>query len=283
MLPAIFMLPAFGAAEDGSPEKVEKKDTGKQETVLINAGNEGEIRIGDMELYVGVSGIASAQDLYDIPAPFDGRIEEVMAEQFDHVKKESVLLKMVSHEMAAMLDTTGDESKEELERRWKGVFNYHLVYPQGAGIVASIYIKPRQTVYKGERLFTIARKVIIIGNTTELLYSKPQLEAPAALEYARDSSVKVNALLKNLIPLKDKEGFYKVWLEVTDLKNKIRVGGIFKGHLFVGRTEEARIVPRSALIEANGKKYMVLEVETGLSTREEIELLKPGNHFLMPK
>ena len=50
-------------------------------------GPERNIRTGDIEVYTKVSGIATAQDTYDIFAPFDGRVEELQAELFDSAEK----------------------------------------------------------------------------------------------------------------------------------------------------------------------------------------------------
>jgi len=60
------------------------------------------------------------------------------------------------------------------------------------------------------------------------------------------------------------------------------IGGRFNGYLFVGRSENARLAPRTALVEKNGRKYLMLEVETGLTTEAETELLQSGLHFLSP-
>src|SRR3989338_6011084 len=43
------------------------------------------IKTGDIAVYTPVTGITTAQDTYDIFAPFDGRIEELQVEVFSFV------------------------------------------------------------------------------------------------------------------------------------------------------------------------------------------------------
>lgn len=244
---------------------------------------ENEMKKTDIIVQTRVSGIATAQNLYEITSPFDGRIEDVMTELFDHVKTKSLLAKMVSTEMAAMIDSTRTSAREEMEERWQDVFNYHEIYPQYEGIVAGVHIKPKQKIYKGDRLFTVARKVVVIGKTLQPIYVEPKPGLTAVLEYSKNTSVKLTVTLKNAIPLKEDEGMYRVWLETTEFKDKIIIGGHFTGNLFVAKSENTLVVPRKAIIESKGIKYMLLEVETGLSTPDEIEIIRPGRYFYIPK
>jgi hypothetical protein len=243
---------------------------------------EEEIKKTDIEIQTQVSGIVTAQNLYDISSPFDGRVEEVMTELFSHVKTKSLLTKMVSTEMAALIDSTRADSKEQMEERWQDVFSYYEIYPQYEGIVTGVYVSPKQKVYKGDRLFTVARKIVVIGKTLQPIYVAPKPGLTVNLEYSRNKSIKLVTTLKNAIPLKEDERIYRVWLEATEFKDKILIGGSFTGNLFIAKSENTLIVPKKAIIESKGINYMILEVETGLSTTDEIEILRPGKHFYMP-
>jgi hypothetical protein len=243
----------------------------------------GEIRRGDMELYAKFSGIATAQDVYDVYSPFDGRVEEVIGELFDFVTPKSVLAKMVSGEMAAMIDYTGQDNRAQMEKRWKGVFKIYDVKPEQTGIISAVHTEPKKTVTNGERLFTVARKILVIGRNTERLYYPPRAGMTARVQYARDSAVKLTARVTGVVPLADEPGFYRLWLEADQIKEKIRIGHQFDGDVFLGGASGVEIAPREAIVEKDGRKYLMTEIETGLMNFEEAEITRRGNAILLPE
>lgn len=243
---------------------------------------EEEIERGDIDVFVKVTGLSTVQDTYDIYAPFDGRIEDALTELFSLVTPDTILSHMVSTEMAALLDSSTEDSKKQTEKRWKNVYDYYTIKPEFRGVLTNVYVKPKDRVYKGSRLFTVARKVVIIGKNTEPLYAKLANDMTAELIYTKDPDIKLKGVLTNFIRIKDSPYFNRLWLEVTDLKTGLRIGEQFTGFLTIGRSEDTLIVPRDALFEKFGRRYLIMEVETGLSNDKEIEVLKPGRHYIKP-
>jgi hypothetical protein len=241
-----------------------------------------EIQKGDIEVFTKVTGISTAQDTYDVYAPFDGRVENVMVELFDLVGEKNVMARVISTEMAALLDSSSGGNKEQTEKRWKSVYDYFEVKPEFQGIVTNIYVDPKSRVYKGDRLFTVAKKVVVIGKNTEPLYSVLAPGMTSELAYGKDASIKLKAKLVNFLRLKDNPRFSRLWLEVDALRSGIRIGEQFDGYLFVGRSEDTLLVPRNAIFEKFGRTYLIMEVETGLATETQTEVLKPGLHFINP-
>ncbi|OGS06563.1 MAG: hypothetical protein A2270_10045 [Elusimicrobia bacterium RIFOXYA12_FULL_51_18] len=254
----------------------------RSEAALTVGDAEQEILKDDIEVFTRVTGLPTAHDTYDIYAPFDGRVENVMSELFDLVGTNDVLASMVSTEMAALLDSSSEENKKQTEKRWKSVYDYFEIKPEFQGIVTNIYTAPKARVNKGDRLFTVAKKVIVIGKNTEPLYSALAPGMTAELAYGKNTAVKIKAKLINFIPLKDKPRFNRLWLEVDTLRGGIKIGEQFDGYLFVGRSENTLLVPRTALFDKSGRTYLIMEVETGLATESQTEILKPGFHFISP-
>ncbi len=253
------------------------------QTTLTFAPGEGSIRRGDLELRAKFSGIATAQDAYDVYALFDGRVEEVIGELFDFVTPKSVLAKMVSGEMAAMIDSTSRDALAQMEKRWKGVFKIYDVKPEHTGIISALHTAPKTAVTKGERLFTVARKIMLIGRNTERLYYVPRPGMTADLSYARDPAVKLTAKVTGVVPLEEEPGFYRLWLEADQLREKIRIGHRFDGEILLGKAAGAEIAPRGAIVEKDGRKYLMTEIETGLMNFEEAEITRRGNAILLPE
>lgn len=244
-------------------------------------GPERNIRTGDIEVYTKVSGIATAQDTYDIYAPFDGRVEELQAELFDYVTPKTLLARMVSTEMAALLDSTLADGKKQAEKRWSDVYDYTEIKPEETGIITNIYFEPKTRVNKGDRLFTVAKKVLVIGKNTEPLYSKLAEGMTANLAHVRTGE-KFTAKLVNFIPVKAAPLTNRLWLEITALRDGVRIGEQFDGMLFVGRSEETMLVPRSHVTEIGGRRYLMTEIKTGLETEKETEITGHTSLYLEP-
>lgn len=248
---------------------------------IWDAAAQRNIKTGDIEVYTPVTGISTAQETYDIYAPFDGRIEELQGELFGFVTPKSVLVRMVSTEMAALLDSSSEESRQQTERRWKDVYSYTEVKPEEQGVITNIYIEPRTRVNKGDRLFTVAKKVVIIGRNTEPLYSKLAAGMTANVRHAR-TEAKFQTRLVNFLAVKGARLTNRLWLEVTDLKDGIKIGEQFNGQLFVGRSENAMLVPRAHIVHSGGRRFIITEIQTGLETEDETEILGHSSIYLEP-
>ncbi len=237
------------------------------------------IRGGDMILYSKISAISTTQSSYDVYAPFDGRIEEVHAELFDTVDKDTVLATEFTTELAAMMDSTPESGKKQTRRRWQDTFQQYFIKPEEKGIITRIHVSPNTKVVAGDRLFTVSRKVLLIGRNTEPIYNPLFEGMTAEVEHHRTGDT-FSAKLVRFIPIKDKPYYYRLWLEVTDIKKGMAIGEQYDGNLTVAKSIGTRIIDRTDLIRHNGKKYVIIEVETGLETEKEIELIRPITKIL---
>lgn len=254
-----------------------------QETRALAGPVQHSIKIGDIAVYTPVTGITTAQETYDVYAPFDGRLEEVQAELFEFVTPKTVLARMVSTEMAALLDSSTAEGRKQTERRWQDVYDYTDVKPETEGIVTNVYVRPKTVVGKGDRLFTVAKKVVIIGRNTEPLYSALSAGMTAEMGHVRNPDDTFETKLASFIRFKDSPLFNRLWLEVTDLKNGIKIGEQFKGTLTIGKSSGVMIVPRAHIIDSGGKRFLITEITTGLETEEETEILGHTSVYLRPE
>lgn len=242
---------------------------------------QGAIKTGDITVVTPVTGITTAQETYDVFAPFDGRVEEIHSELFSFATVKTTLARMVSTEMAALLDSSTEESRKQTERRWKDVYEYTDIKPETQGVVTNVYAEPRTKVNKGDRLFTIAKKVVVIGRNTEPLYSALAAGMTAKVSHTRTGE-EFDTRLVNFLKLKGSPLHNRVWLEVTDLKDGIKIGEQFDGTLFVGKSEDAMLVPRAHLVGSGGRRFLITEVKTGLETAEETEILGHSSVYLQP-
>lgn len=239
------------------------------------------IKTGDIKVVTPVTGISTAQETYDVFAPFDGRVEELQVELFSFVTQKSVLARMVSTEMAALLDSSSAESRKQTERRWQDVYSYTEVKPETQGVITNIYVAPTTRVNKGDRLFTVAKKVIMIAKNTEPLYSDLTVGLKAEMTHVR-TRTRFETKLTNFLHVKDTDGINRLWLEVEDLRAGIKIGEQFTGTLVVGESKNAMLVPRGQVVKSDGRTFLITEIKTGLETKEEIEIIGHSSLYLEP-
>ncbi|OIO02854.1 MAG: hypothetical protein COX65_10500 [Elusimicrobia bacterium CG_4_10_14_0_2_um_filter_56_8] len=269
----LLTCPAYAAAPAG---------TGITKSPVREGLRQQQIKTGDIVVNTPVTGITTAQDTYDIFAPFDGRIEELQAEIFSFASPKTLLARMVSTEMAALLDSSSEESRKQTARRWQDVYSYKEIKPGTQGMVTNIYIQPGTRVNRGDRLFTIAKKVVIVGKNTEPLYSKLAPGMNAKVEHVRSPDEKYDTTLVNFVSLKGAPLIYRLWMEVLDLKDGIKIGQQYDGTLFVGKSENTMLVPRGHVIESDGRRFLITEIKSGLETAGEIEILGHSSMYLEP-
>lgn len=272
-----------------APPALPQELTGSLETLPANANwldidglFQKNVKVGDIEVKTPVSGVTTAQDTYDIFAPFDGRVEDMQSDLFQHVTPQTEICRMVSTEMAALLDASTEEDRRQTERRWKSVYQYFPVKPEAAGILTNIYVKPHTRVLRGDRLFTVARKVVMIGRNTEPLYSRLAKGMTAVIQNRRDRDERYKAALADFVVYKSSPLFTRLWLEVPDTKEGIRIGEPYEGELTVGYSSKAMLLPREELLEHGGRRFMLVEIKTGLETKEELEILDRTPVYLAP-
>ena len=241
------------------------------------------IKTGDITVTAKVTGISTAQETYDIFAPFDGRIEEVQTELFSFVTPKTVIARMVSTEMAALLDSSSAENRKQTEARWKDLYSYTEIKPETQGIITNVYAEPKAPVNKGDRLFTIAKKVVIIGKNTTPLYTKPAPGMTAEMRDARNPDEALKTSLTGFIRLKDAPLYNRLWLEILQLKDGIKIGQQFDGTLLVGKSTDTMLVPRKHIIESGGRRFLVTEIKTGLETEDETEITGHSSIYLEPE
>lgn len=252
-------------------------------TLKANKKNIMKFEKSDFEIYVPITGTSAAYEEYDIIAQFDGRMEEIFAEQFDYVGEKEVLATMVTTEMAAMIDTSHGLSRKQMEKRWKGVFDYHSIRPGDAGVVTRVHVEAKQRVSKGDRLFTVARKVMIIAKNTEPVFSPVKNGLPAQMRYSRNENIKFETAVSRFMSLAPNSFYYRLWLDIKELNDDIIVGARFNGFLFLGRTEDSVIVPRSDIIRLGRRKFMLIEVNTGLVSESKAEITKTVDNYVKPE
>jgi len=238
-----------------------------------------------MNIYVRFAGTTTAEDLYDVTAPFDGKSRNVKAELFQWVEKGDVLGSLVSEEMMALLNSSSSErSRKETERKWKEIYDMSPVKAPESGIIVGMEMKDDGSFYEGDRLFLLARKIFIIAKTTNRLYVPLKLDLEG--EVRTQDGIKARAVVRKFLPT-GVEGQFLMRLEVVSKNKGLQPGMTFQGEFALLERSGVAAVPTDSIVTKDGKQYALTltPVETGLRDEKRTEVskgLKGGEILVLP-
>src|SRR4051794_37657463 len=81
----------------------------------------GQIRKGEMKITILSTGVVQPENRVDIKPPIAGRVEKVLVNEGDVVKKGQVIAWMSSTERAALLDAASARGEDEL-KQWEEMY-----------------------------------------------------------------------------------------------------------------------------------------------------------------
>jgi len=248
--------------------------------------NEKKIEVKDLQIKAKIQGSLYISEIYDIVAPFEGRIDTINNKEGDYVKPETPLAQMVKKDVADFLDiarNSDTKTQKKLIKNWKGKINYFDINSSTPGIITKIYVSSKDYVNQGDKLFTIATRMQLVATNIDPMQIPPSIGMTAEMHLLDKSEIKSKFTLKEFIDYKDKPYFYRLWFDTDDLKSMIKSGDKFEGELILAESKNAKVVKRNELIMKGNKRYLLIEVETGLLSKDEAEVLSPTLNYLSPQ
>ena len=115
---------------------------------------------GTISSSVSTTGAVEPQNRVKIQSSVGGRIEEILVEEGQIVKKGEVLAMLSSTERAALLDAAKLQGKSEQEY-WQKVYKETAVMAPMEGQVIVRSVDPGQTVTASDSLFVLSDRLIV--------------------------------------------------------------------------------------------------------------------------
>lgn len=135
-------------------------DTGITKQVAV------EVRRGKLRVTTESTGEVRPQNRVVVKPPVAGRIEEILVEEGNHVKKGEELATMSSGERAAILDAVRGKGEDELAR-WKEIYRATSLIAPLDGIVIARDAEPGQTVNVSDSVLVISDRLIVGAQVDE--------------------------------------------------------------------------------------------------------------------
>ena len=119
-----------------------------------------KVQRGDLEVKVTATGTVKPYNRVEIKPPIPGRVEEVLVQEGDEVKKGQVLAQMSSSERAALLDAARAQGAETM-KRWEEAYKMAPLLAPLDGTIIVRAVEPGQTVTTADPVVVLSDRLIV--------------------------------------------------------------------------------------------------------------------------
>ena len=135
---------------------------------------------GDLKVTVQATGVVQPQNRLEIKPPISGRVEEVLVQEGEVVKKGKVLAWMSSTERAALLDAARTKGAESLAH-WEEIYKPAPLIAPLDGTIIGRNVEPGQTVTAQDAVFVLSDRLIVLAQVDETDIGQVRLKQPASV------------------------------------------------------------------------------------------------------
>lgn len=234
-----------------------------------------QVRRGDLEVKVRVSGTVVPADVFRLKSTIEGRIESVLASSYSWRGADQTLAFMAHKELAAILDARGAQAQDLIEDRWQRVYKPTPIRCPSTCFVLKKFAKAKTWVKPQTVMFEAARSLQLVARVR-----------PEDAHWVRDGQLLTFWAASD--PSKTFQG--RVARFVLDVQGqKVDPGGTFtlelsperyfdpgtewEGVVSAESKKGVRYVPTSALISHGGATYLPVRVSTGITTQEYTQII----------
>ncbi len=261
---------------------------------------------GTISSTVSTTGAVEPQTRVKIQSSVGGRIEEILVEEGQLVKKGEVLAMLSSTERAALLDAAKLQGKSE-QGYWQKVYKETAVVAPMAGQVIVRSVDPGQTVTTADALFVLSDRLLVKAYVDETDIGRVKVGQKAVIGLDAYPEIKVNGIVDHIYYesyLQNNVNIYNVDVLPERIPEVFRSGMSANIEIIVEEKQNALLLPVAAVQSKNGKTVVLQRrrskpeevrfhsVQTGLQDDAHIEILEgltesavvllPDTSFVLP-
>ncbi len=261
---------------------------------------------GTISSTVSTTGAVEPQTRVKIQSSVGGRIEEILVEEGQLVKKGEVLAMLSSTERAALLDAAKLQGKSE-QGYWQKVYKETAVVAPMAGQVIVRSVDPGKTVTTSDSLFVLSDRLLVKAYVDETDIGRVKVGQKALIGLDAYPEIKVNGVVGHIYyesHLQNNVNIYNVDVLPERIPDVFRSGMSANIEIIVEEKNNALLLPAAAVQSRNGKTVVLQHrrskpdevrfksVKTGLQDEAHIEILEgltdndvvllPDTSFVLP-
>ncbi|MDR1696563.1 MAG: efflux RND transporter periplasmic adaptor subunit [Endomicrobium sp.] len=249
---------------------------------------EAQLKQRNLSVEFRETGAVSPRNRLEIKPPFAGRIEEILVNEGDTVKKGQVIVWMSSSERAAMIDAARSMGGEEYQR-WTEIYKPTPIVAPMDGFIILRQNEPGQTITAADAVLVMADDLIIESDIdeTDLRYIKTGNKLKMYLDAYPDETFEgvvehiayESTIISNVT-------VYMIKIRPLKKPSVFRAGMTATITVTSGSKEGAWSIPNNFITDSKGKKTVFVksaknngktvetkEVETGITDGRFTEIV----------
>lgn len=135
---------------------------------------------GDLKTTILATGTVQPENRLEIKAPVAGRIDTVLSQEGDHVKKGQILAWMSSTDRAALLDAARARGEDEV-KRWEELYKAMPIIAPLPGTIILRNVEPGQTITGTDAIFAMSDRLTVKAQVDETDIAKMKLHQKATI------------------------------------------------------------------------------------------------------
>jgi len=258
-----------------------------------------KVETGDIKVTVLSTGTVKPENRLEIKPPVSGRIEKVLVEEGDEVKRGQEIAVISSTERAALIDAAGARGREE-QKKWEEYYRPIPVLAPINGMIISRNMEPGQSFTSSDAILVMSDRLTVKAQVDETDVSKITLKQKA--------DIILDAYPTDIIPAHadqiayDAKTINNVTTYIVDVLPEktpkfMRSGMTANVTFYLEKREQVMILPTEAIKNKDNYFYVLLDknksgsnpvetqIEKGVSDGNNVEIISgvsQGDVVLIP-
>lgn len=261
-----------------------------------------QVQRGDLQVSILATGEVQPQNRLEIKAPIAGRIEAILVQEGQSVRKGQVLAQMSSTERAALLDAARAKGEDEYQH-WLEVYKAIPLIAPMSGVIIARSMEPGQTLTSADIPLVMSDRLIVKGQVDETDIARVKVGQAAEITLDAYANKRIRAKVDH-IAYEAKTVSNVTTYEVDVLPERVpdfmRSGMTANISFIIERKEDVLLLPQAAIKSGEGGTQVLVpsadpdkkakpdakSVEIGATDGKRVEVVQgvsEGDTVLVPE
>lgn len=245
------------------------------------------VKRGDLAVTIATTGTVQPENRLEIKAPIAGRVEKVLVQEGQKVKKGQILCWMSSTERAAMLDAARAQGAEEM-KKWEELYRPTPVMAPITGTIILRSVESGQTFTNSEAILVMSDRLTVKAQVDETDIAQVKLQQKGEIVLDAYASQKVSGKVDQIAfeaKTVNNVTTYLVDVLPDNTPDFMRAGMTANVTFFVESKENVLLAPSEAVTVRDGVAKVLVrvnpkaepqerEVQIGMSDGKKTEILE---------
>jgi membrane fusion protein, macrolide-specific efflux system len=233
---------------------------------------------GDIQTTVSTTGIVYPRNRLEVVPSVAGRIDKMLVNEGDTVRKGQILAYMSSSDRASLIDAARAQGAEAL-KYWENAYKPIPIIAPIDGTVIVRTIEPGQPVTTATDIVVISDKLIVRASVDETDIGRVALGQRASVSLDAHPEITVKGKVDHIYyesTTSNNVTIYYVQIECDRIPAVFRSGMSANIEIVEKMSRNALLLPSEAVKENNGEKYVVVKGEENGKPRPEKRVVTTG-------